>query len=350
MRIRSLALFGIAILIAQPASTQPNLLGQERYVRSAEEFVEERNEHLVRYEAIPLEQLARPDVMVFRTFFDDAWGRPSPLVEFRRVPGDGPRVIVTLPDQGGRMMEAPISGEAWDRIANAAYDFAEDYDPPASSSPPDPDEGITVCADGWMRLVEVIDERGEIRRRARHSCLTGVLHSYSDLLFDEALLPFPDCIELTPRFPSMRGLLEGCVLLEGDRAAAAQAWRAMEDAHLSETGQGQGGISYQRSVMQYGTVARIEGFPEAQRVGGVAELWANRLPQGRFTFDRIIGHTAERVSVIGRFRFSTPDSEGPDREMPVRMEWRRGCHDCPFWLDLIEAGTTVGEPGSDLPD
>ena len=243
-----------------------------------------------------------------RAFIIGGWGHPIIAAEYRRAPGHEPIVAIyggrdrRLP--GGETLSAAVPEAEWERLGAAGRSFDGPLVPPAAIA----ERGeILVCADGYSLLVETTDPSalapGErLRRRIATSCPDNPGFLYAEELLASAVRLLPACAGLAPRTPGNEAdLLRDCMILSGDRMAAAEAHNRLDELRRARTGE---------------QVARL--FAPNVRFdwnGGrvVLDDFAAALA-GHFYARRFIGETARRVRVEGVMSLITRAGDGPEVE------------------------------------
>jgi hypothetical protein len=268
---------------------------------------------------------------------------PVIAVEFRRVPGRAPEVALYGPPAEGAQgvaepaYAAAIAPAEWERIgtAGAFFDRALVTPPPE----PSPDAAISVCADGWLDIVETTDpdassRRARLRVRVEDTCQHGLAGAYARELAEAAARLLPACAALPAElgFAPMR--LAACAKLAGERMSAAEAYGAM--LRLRD------GDEPDRVRSAFASDARLTWLDEpAEGPGRAAESWARHLrePQASFFPDRLTGESARRVRVEGHLeRWKEEAGDSVLWTAPVAMIVERSPNDGVFRVTQAGVG------------
>lgn len=251
-----------------------------------------------------------------RVMLFDAWSRPRIAVEFTRPPGSEPTVQVYAPRDGGPSADQPLSvgvpGREWQRLMALGANFDRGLAPVVRPRPqPGEDEAIVVCADGGTIVVEAVgawhfDRALRVRRVIDSTCENGLGDELADQLVEAAVPLLPACGELgRDRFYNGWGILEACLMLRGDRMAAALALNQADQLSNGRPDRARAlGLIDEEAVIDW----------QGERITGRnIERWSERMaedPSLYLSITRATGQTADRVLVTGVLRRWSETSSG----------------------------------------
>jgi hypothetical protein len=185
------------------------------------------------FEVQSIEELGSAGAQVRRVFFVDGYGSDMPVVSFERVPGESPRVEVSVRTFGDEervvKMVALAPLPVWASVLRETTYFDRTFAP---LPPGPPSDELSICLHSWVVTIEAADPNEErpIRRSTQDACNDGLAvgagfemarHAYE-------LLPHCNALDLN-NYRNVVVLLAACALLEGDRIAAAEATNRYED-------------------------------------------------------------------------------------------------------------------------
>ncbi|WP_282008221.1 hypothetical protein [Brevundimonas aveniformis] len=236
MLLRTLAAL-LLLLSAAPALAQPDhdLPGpreclDDDHTDRCDPEVQARVRDLLGIASI--EDEAASGAIVYRALFVDGYGRDMPAVAFERRPGQSPEVVIY--GREGRTVRAPASSEAWDAVVAQSRFADRELAPIRDVSGDDPDvESVSICLHAWVQTVEIanaararlVDE--PVRRRTESACGGGLTTRFAFFLADLAVEQIPWCDQIdadTERNAVTQ--LDTCLMLSGDRLAAADLYNA----------------------------------------------------------------------------------------------------------------------------
>ncbi|MEM6477285.1 MAG: hypothetical protein AAF687_14100 [Pseudomonadota bacterium] len=179
----------------------------------------------------------------FRRFMMvDGYGRDVLGLSFKRQPGASPSVTVSVPNPKDRRADVPVfpdtpltaklSEQQWQRALGITHNF----DAQLASELKDDDDEEVICLHGWFTVMEAGDPKladqqaVKVRSDAEGACKKGLAMLASFELAELAFEVLPECAELEASdFSNRVMLLKWCRHLGGDRVAAVQASKSMEE-------------------------------------------------------------------------------------------------------------------------
>lgn len=249
-----------------------------------------------------IEALQARQVIVYRAFFVDGYGRDMPMVSFERRPGRAPEVIVRPParadEAGSGPIRADVSAKVWDSVVGEARLFDRDLTP----LPPSP--WPTFCLHSWVATVEAAEAARPgpavaPRRKTQSACGSGLAITYAFKLARLAREAIPACaaLDMDPQRNDLTAL-EDCTRLHGDRLAAAEVQNAFGKAVFSPQAGSERAppFSINSPARLSWAGERVEGWRAAR------DLWRARAGEGRgvsLLARRYEGEAARRVKVSG---------------------------------------------------
>lgn len=282
---------------------------------------EAQQKQLNLYGVDALDELGAKGAQIVRAFFVDGYGRDAGLVSFVRGPAFEPRVEWRLPRPDGvagprATMTGIASLATWEALQADGKFFDRLLAPQSDGVEP------TICLHGWMVRVETVDARGKSRRNTQGSCDSGLTVQYGFKIARAAVETLPSCALLDPeRTRNDVTRLSECTLLDGDRAAAAEALNVFNTPWFTNPR----GPDFARAL-QYLFHDRAElswpGQPPVNGSEAASRLWSEHAARDRFFLSRVYGETSDRVRIEGTILFAE-SQDGKERRVPAAMIWTR---------------------------
>lgn len=254
--------------------------------------------------AEPIEALHAKQVVAYRAFFVDGYGRDMPMVSFERWPGEDPEVIVRPAGgkdaPGAEPIRAGLSAKVWETVVREAQHFDRDLAPLPSSTDGPP----VLCLHSWVATVEAAEAVGRSgavapRRKTQSACGSGLAITYAFKLAAMAREAIPACAVLAMDHQRNEvTVLEACTRLHGDRIAAAEVQNAFARALFVPQAESERAPPFSINTRVRLTWAgeRAEGSRAARA------LWRARVAESgnlSLAAQRYEGQTAGRVRVSG---------------------------------------------------
>lgn len=265
-----------------------------------------------------------------RAFFVDGYGQNAGSIAFQRLAGEEPKLTVRFAN--GSTLETVVPLGTWTRIRDAAALFNRTLTPVKADN--------EICLHAWDVKVEAVDpvragQTQPVRAIEQSACDTGLAVPLAFQMASEAIAALPTCALLDPKqYRNDVTRLFGCTLLEGDRAAAAEARNVygspwFDDTRGDRTAYTIRHLFFDRAHVDWnGTIA--DGTEES------ANLWSARLEKGLMFPRHIVGETADRVRMDATVVHYT---DGGGTQAPVTIIWTRE-----NGFDFRVRSATVGAP------
>lgn len=282
-----------------------------------------RTQQRLLYQVASAEDFANKKIQIVRSFFVDGYGQDVALVTFKRAPEEDLQVEVRLPNRDGRPANPPLVGQpssaAWKEIVADARTFDRDLVP----LPKGKDE-MTICLHSWVSTVEMVDQRGRVRRKTSSACGgDSLVTNYAFKVASLAVDAIPFCASLS-REASRNDVtrLVDCWRLRGDRIAAAEAYNRLHTRWFLHPN----GTDFARSLYELFYDRAEMTWPGEEKVTGaasVAQLWTTKASQDRFVPRIYFGEMQDRVRIEGEI-WPRPKSDTDRPEpIPVTMLWTK---------------------------
>ncbi|MCB1560940.1 MAG: hypothetical protein KDI75_07580 [Xanthomonadales bacterium] len=190
------------------------------------------------------EKLSEQGVALRRAMFVNGYGLDIVAITFSREPGRPPMVEVAAPRQEAGPTSQPLSAVVPLRTWNQILDASRDFDQQLARELPASGKGLeNICLHSWFVVVEAVDPAhlsqrvvgqhevpAKIRRDAEGACTQGLAMRYAFELARTAREQLPECSSLNvDDFRNDADLLSLCQRLGGDRIAASDAYRFLEE-------------------------------------------------------------------------------------------------------------------------
>lgn len=251
---------------------------------------------------------------LIRAFFVDGYNQNAGSIAFQRLAGEEPKLIVRFAN--GRTLETVVPLATWTRIRDAALLFDRTLTPIKTDD--------AICLHAWDVKVEAVDpaaagQSKPVRAIEQSACATGLAVPLAFQMASEAIAALPACALLDPKqYRNDVTRLFGCTLLEGDRAAAAEARNVYGSPWFDHTRGDRTAYTIQDLFFDRAHVdwnGTIADGTEAS-----ANLWSARLEKGSMFPRHIVGETADRVRMDATVVHFT---DGSGTQAPVTIIWTR---------------------------
>lgn len=319
----------IAIVLAAAAAAGATPAGKGDPCRKAATatacFAAHQEATLQTYRIKPIEQHVAGGDRLFRIFYLDAYRRHFMEVELTRIAGQEPTLTVRRPGEGAGSLSTAIPLSEWDRAVERAGHFERAMVP---LPPPPASEGIALCLDGWLDIVEAGDPTAEpdrrVRRRVESTCEDGLAVAFARYAADAAVRLLPSCALLADAYGSHLRALQACAGLTGDRVAAAEVLKRALDLRYAPEREA---IPVRYFFDDAAVVERAGAAPPTPGHAGAA--WLEALgsdPQATFVVEGARGENAERVRVKGHLEQwrQVPDRDSVLWTAEVEQIWTLG--------------------------
>ena len=196
------------------------------------------------YGLADVETLSAQGVALRRAMFVNGYGLDIIAITFSRAPGRPPMVEVAVPRQDAGPMPQPLAAVVPQDTWNQILDASRDFDQQLARELPASRKGLeNICLHSWFVVVEAVDPAhlsqrvvgqhevpAKIRRDAEDACTQGLAMRYAFELARTAREHLPECSSLhVDDFRNDADLLSLCQRLGGDRIAASDAYRFLEE-------------------------------------------------------------------------------------------------------------------------
>lgn len=245
------------------------------------------------------------------------------MVAFKRAPGEDLQVEVRLPDRGGERanprMVGLLSSKEWTGLVADAGSFDRDLVPL-----PEKTDEMSICLHSWLSVVEVVDERGRVRRKASSACgRDSLVNAYAFKIARMAVESFPFCTMLSSE-ASRNDVtrLVDCWKLRGDRAAAAQAYNRLHTRWFLNPN----GTDFARSLQELFFDRAELTWPGEVKVTGAAlaaQLWTAKASENRFIPQIYFGEMQGRVRIEGEIWPRPKSDADKPKPIPATMLWTK---------------------------
>lgn len=281
----------------------------------------------------PIATLAEQGTSVRRAVFVDGYGRDLLAISFLRPRGGDMLVEIRAPGRNGQSpatASIALAPTLWQEIGAQGRHFDRLLAPRPTASDND---DIEICLHSWIVRVEVHDPAqlatnvaaelmvpASTRTAVEDACGDGLAVTYAFALADHAMRAMPVCqlvSELRQRNAVTR--LADCLLLSGDRAAAARAMnRATEIGNLRSPFGPEPNLSL---LFAEDSRMVVEGQIRAQDwQGSDFRAWLSQFRAATLSFASFNGLSPDIVESHGVLQIRR-DEDGPNEIASFRLRW-----------------------------
>lgn len=293
---------------------------------------ETRERVLAAFGVAAVETMQADGAVVRRAFLVNGHGGDMPLVSFERHPGHAPTLNVFAMVPTGHdehrvvHMSAAIPLDIWTEVLNSSRNFDRTLAPAPDREPREP----AGCLHQWVATVEAADQLDEYapryepktRRRTQVACAEGLAFDYAFKLADIAVRILPQCEAIATRREAIGpGVLGICASFEGDRIAAAEAWR--QQANIPFAGGGDITAASVALVFRDDIEITRPDTPVARGWQQAATQWQRIFDRRYFIPTRVIGLDADNVRIEGFIRSIASEDPWRWRIEPAAQTWVR---------------------------
>jgi hypothetical protein len=282
---------------------------------------------------------------VRRAFYTDGFDQDVFAISFVRAMGREPQVSVTFPRRSGEApwtMEAAVSLATWNDVLARSRFFDR------ALAPLSDDAAESICMHPSSALVESSDVAGEpfdtgVRRQYGSACPTGLAFVYAVELMKSAEPLFGFCQSLDARMNRL-SILDQCGRLRGDRVAAAQVFKRMDECLLALA------MTDPKQVAQsFSREATAEWAGERSQPGKAADFWLGHAGPGQYVHiavDLVTAPFQREARVVGRLTQRSERSAGMQFEVAsIEVRWTRDSLSGDFLIEHVTVGAFTPDPG-----
>lgn len=267
----------------------------------------------------PIDVFRRHQVEAVRLFQSDANYRPRFAIIAYQDINLTPRIEFRLPTSiSGTLWRAPLIA----RLTEAEWQQVVKQRKLLET--PHPIDDDSLCLDGYTNVAEAIDKAGTVRTRVEHSCGNAPIERFATFLTDLALSKFPYCRPLASNwggYEAVRGLVL-CARLEGDRIAAAELLKYLDDAEFNCC-QNEGKWTEIVHLFSKNVAFSWPGKPVIRDPEAAARIMLAN--DGTYA-ETYVGESKDRVRIEARVtaRVIEGDEVTEEISVPVTSQWVRG--------------------------